>query len=142
MDDFLTKPIDYDLLSSRISMWLDQEDGNISLSGTRIQEIRELMGDTAFREALAVFVIEVEARLAEVHGGLQVNDYAKVDRACHTLSGVFSGYGFDELHHICTAIQESCVAQIKPVSKTVVRLDELANELLSKVRTYSSQPSA
>ena len=138
MDDFLTKPIDYDLLSSRIAMWLDQEDANSSLAGTRIQEIRELMGETAFREALAVFAIEVEARLDEVNKGLAADDFVKVDRACHTLSGVFSGYGFDELHHICRAIQESCAAKISPVPKTVERLDELAKELLISVRAYSA----
>ncbi len=142
MDDFLTKPIDYDLLSSRIAMWLDQEDSNSSLSGTRIQEIRELMGETAFREALAVFAIEVEARLAEVDSGLAARDFVKVDRACHTLSGVFSGYGFDELHHICSAIQESCVAKIMPVPKTVERLDGLAKELLGKVRAYSANAAS
>ena len=139
MDDFLTKPIDYDLLSSRIAMWLDQEDSNVSLAGTRMQEIRELMGETAFREALAVFAIEVEARLEEVNSGLAADDFVKVDRACHTLSGVFSGYGFDELHHICSAIQESCIAKIRPVPKTVERLDELAKELLGKVRAYSAK---
>jgi|TARA_B110000971_G_scaffold116381_1_gene119286 PAS domain S-box-containing protein len=138
MDDFLTKPIDYDLLSSRISMWLDHEGSSANLSGTRMQEIRELMGETAFREALAVFAIEVEARLEDVQSGLAADDFVKVDRACHTLSGVFSGYGFDELHHICSAIQESCVAKIRPVPKTVERLNELAEELLVKVRAYSA----
>ena len=139
MDDFLTKPIDYDLLSSRIAMWLDQEDSSVSLAGTRIQEIRELMGETAFREALAVFAIEVEARLDEVNSGLAAGDFVKVDRACHTLSGVFSGYGFDELHHICSAIQESCEAKIRPVPKTVERLDKQAKELLGRVRAYSAK---
>jgi len=139
MDDFLTKPIDYDLLSSRIEMWLDQEDSNVSLAGTRMQEIRELMGETGFREALAVFAIEVEVRLEEVNSGLAADDFVKVDRACHTLSGVFSGYGFDELHHICSAIQESCIAKIRPVPKTVDRLDELAKALLGKVRAYSAK---
>jgi HPt (histidine-containing phosphotransfer) domain-containing protein len=110
--------------------------------GTRTQEIRELMGETAFGEALAVFAIEVEAKLADIHDGLNVGDFAKVERACHTLSGVFSGYGFDELHHICTAIQESCVANISPVEKTVERLDELARELLVNVRAYSAKASA
>ena len=142
MDDFLTKPIDYDLLSSRIAMWLGRDEPGATFMGTRTQEIRELMGETAFGEALAVFAIEVEAKLADIHDGLNVGDFAKVERACHTLSGVFSGYGFDELHHICTAIQESCVAHISPVEKTVERLDELAQELLVNVRAYSVNASA
>ena len=59
MNDFMTKPVDYKALLSRVDMWLGVAGSGVSLPSEKAQELRSLMGDRAFADALRVFSEDV-----------------------------------------------------------------------------------
>jgi PAS domain S-box-containing protein len=63
MNDFMTKPVDYKALLSRVDMWLGVAGSGVSLPSEKAQELRSLMGDRAFADALRVFSEDVRQAL-------------------------------------------------------------------------------
>ena len=133
MNDFITKPIDYKLLVSRISMWLADANAGVREQSSRSEELRTLMGNSAYQESLVVLAMEVRQRLASIHQALHVKDLAAVKFASHTLVGVFAGYGFEDLRHLCTAIEACADAGLEPAPAAVRRLDELCSDFLLRI---------
>ena len=140
MNDFMTKPVNYDALLSRVDMWLGDESTQTStLPGEKISEMRVLMGEEAFREALGVFTQEVIERHAMLHNALANVDFAKASSELHTLFGIYAGYGFEELQHLSRALKDSCDAQLTPPAKSLQQFDELSSELLQKIENYRAE---
>ena len=140
MNDFMTKPVNYDALLSRVDMWLGDESAQTStLPGEKISEMRVLMGEEAFREALGVFTQEVIERHAMLHNALANVDFAKASSELHTLFGIYAGYGFEELQHLSRALKDSCDAQLTPPAKSLQQFDELSSELLQKIENYRAE---
>ena len=140
MNDFMTKPVNYDALLSRVDMWLGDENSKTSaLPGEKVSEMRLLMGEEAFREALGVLSEEVSARHETLHKVLADGDFAKASAELHTLYGIYGGYGFEELQHLSRALQDSCEARLAPQLKSLRQFDDLSSELLEKIEDYLSQ---
>lgn len=143
MNDFMTKPVNYDALLSRVDMWLGDERAKTSaLPGEKISEMRVLMGEEAFREALSVFTQEVSERHETLHNVLAEGDFVKASAELHTLFGIFAGYGFEELQHLSRALQDSCDAKLAPPAKSLRQFDELSSELLQNIENYRAETMA
>jgi len=139
MNDFMTKPVNYGALLSRVNMWLGGDDSKVSLPGEKAQELRTLMGDRAFAEALAVFTEDVQQRLSSLDEALSANDLAQASVELHTLFGIYAGYGFTELQHLSKALEESCQAKLTPPAESVTRLQTLSDRLLQQIAEFCSE---
>ena len=143
MNDFMTKPVNYDALLSRVEMWVGDESTKTGgLPGEKINEMRVLMGEEAFKDALGVFTQEVSERHVSLHTALAEENFAKASAELHTLFGIYAGYGFEELQHLSRALQDSCDARLAPPTKSLQQFDELSSELLQKIENFRAEATA
>lgn len=131
------------LARRRANMWLDDKSTQPStLPGEKVSEMRVLMGEEAFKDALGVLSQEVSERHVTLHKVLAEGDYAKASAELHTLFGIYAGYGFEELKHLALALQDSCDAKLTPPAKSLQHFDELSSELLHKIKRYRAETMA
>ncbi len=124
-------------------MWLgDKSTQPSTLPGEKVSEMRVLMGEEAFKDALGVLSQEVSERHVTLHKILAEGDYAKASAELHTLFGIYAGYGFEELQHLARALQDSCDAKLTPPAKSLQHFDELSSELLHKIKRYRAETMA
>ena len=139
MNDFMTKPVDYKALLSRVDMWLGVAGSGVSLPSEKAQELRSLMGDRAFADALRVFSEDVRQRLSALDKALSAEDLEQASVQLHTLFGIYSGYGFTELQHLSKALEESCQAKLAPPMESLGRLRIMSDELLEKIEAFCAE---
>ena len=76
-------------------MWVGDESTKTSgLPGEKINEMRALMGEEAFKDALGVFTRKVTERHERLRVVLAEEDFVKASAELHTLFGIYAGYGF------------------------------------------------
>lgn len=127
MKDFMTKPINFAALVSRVDMWLGGHTQGMSLPPSdKVEEMRMLMGGEALKEALEAFRYETDARHQQLQFALAANDLTAAAKELHALCGTYRTYGFDELGHLCQALQESCSAKLLPQEEAIARLSSLS----------------
>lgn len=139
MNDFMTKPVDYKALLSRVDMWLGVAGSGVSLPSEKAQELRSLMGDRAFADALRVFSEDVRRRLSALDKALSAEDLEQASVQLHTLFGIYSGYGFTELQHLSKALEESCQAKLVPPMESLGRLRMMSDELLEQIEAFCAE---
>lgn len=139
MNDFMTKPVNYRALLSRVNMWLGGNDSGVSLPGEKAQELRSLMGDRAFADALVVFSEDVQQRLSALDEALSADNLEQASVQLHTLFGIYAGYGFTELQHLSKALEESCQAKLTPPAESVGRLRALSDRLLQQIEVFCAE---
>ena len=139
MNDFMTKPVDYKALLSRVDMWLGVAGSGVSLPSEKAQELRSLMGDRAFADALRVFSEDVRQRLSALDKALSAEDLEQASVQLHTLFGIYSGYGFTELQHLSKALEESCQAKLVPPMESMGRLRMMSDELLEQIEAFCAE---
>ena len=137
MNEFMTKPVQYETLLSRVHRWLGGPAPELQLPGERVDELRLLMGHDAFIHALAVFATDVQERLAALDAALSADDLVQAGAQLHTLFGIFAGYGFSEPQHLSKALEESCQAGLKPPATSVAQLHNLSAQLLQQIERFS-----
>ena len=124
-------------------MWVGDESTKTSgLPGEKINEMRALMGEEAFKDALGVFTREVTERHERLRVVLAEEDFAKASAELHTLFGIYAGYGFEELQHLSRALRDSRDARLVPPAKSLQQFDELLSELLQKIENYRAEAIA
>ena len=143
MNDFMTKPINYEALTSRVDMWLGgQKDHAVEAPSDTVEEMRMLMGDETLNQALSVFLQETHERQQQLHTTLAANDLAQAAAELHALCGTYRTYGFEELGHLCQALEESCSAKLPPQGDAMARLSSLAAQVETSIEAYQAQLSA
>ena len=140
MDDFMTKPVSFEGLSSRVDMWIGRSElSKAVLPSEKLGEMREMMGDRALHEALAVFSEEVQARHQVMHDALAQEEMRTAAAALHTLAGTYLSYGFNEPGHLCHAMKEACDANLMPQSSALEQCENLSTQLLTQIKVYQSE---
>jgi PAS domain S-box-containing protein len=139
MNDFMTKPVDYKALLSRVNMWLGGNGSGVSLPSEKAQELRSLMGDRAFADALKVFSEDVQQRLFALDQALSAENLELASVQLHTLFGIYAGYGFTELQHLSKALEESCQAKLAPPIESLGRLRMMSDELLEEIEEFCAE---
>ncbi|MBL6814528.1 MAG: response regulator [Pseudomonadales bacterium] len=142
MNDFMTKPINYEALTSRVDMWLGVNNDEALEPSDKVEEMRMLMGDEALNQALSAFLQETDERRHKLERTLAANDLARAAAELHALCGTYRTYGFEELGHLCRALEESCNAKLLPQDDAVARLSSLATQVKTTLTTYREQLSA
>mgnify|MGYP001964185929 FL=1 len=143
MNDFMTKPINYEALTSRVDMWLggQKDHAEVAPSDT-VEEMRMLMGDETLNQALGVFLQETHERQQQLLTTLAANDLAQAAAELHALCGTYRTYGFEELGHLCQALEESCSAKLPPQGDAMARLSSLAAQVETSIEAYQALLSA
>lgn len=136
MNDFMTKPVDYRALLSRVNMWLGGSGSGVSLPSEKAQELRSLMGDRAFADSLVVFSEDVQQRLSALDEALSAKDLEQASVQLHTLFGIYAGYGFSELQHLSKALEESCQAKLAPPVESLRQLRTMSDKLLDQIEEF------
>lgn len=139
MNDFMTKPVNYGALLSRVNMWLGGQESAVSLPGEKAEELRSLMGDQAFSDALVAFSEDVQQRLSALDQALSDDDLEQASVQLHTLFGIYAGYGFTELQHLSKALEESCQAKLVPPEESLGQLRVLSGRLLRQIEAFCSE---
>ena len=143
MNDFMAKPVNYEALLNRVDMWLGQQaDSPRTMLSEKVEEMRVLLGDSALHEALDVFGVEVEQRHATLQAALQRDDLVAAATELHTLFGIYTGYGFDDLGHMCRGLEEACVAGLMPQSSALAHFANMSEQLLLQIPAYQGELSS
>lgn len=136
MNDFLCKPINARGLIERIHRWLGQRRQDDWIADTRMIELRELMGDAGLAEALSAFTSEVKALLEQLEEAVSQKDLKNLANAGHAMAGIMASFGFDELRHLCLAIEESANNDLMPTAQNLDLHRSLVRQQLERVRGY------
>jgi signal transduction histidine kinase/DNA-binding response OmpR family regulator len=113
MDDFLTKPIRLDTLTTGLTRWAGMsvsrraqlpEGEAVSADDTivdRLQERAGLADDAVIAEFIDLFLDDTASRIEVLHAALQQRDLKAVRRECHALKGACLELGVDQLGACC-----------------------------------------
>ena len=93
-------------------------------------------------QALGVFGVEVEQRHATLQAALQRDDLVAAATEMHTLFGIYTGYGFDDLGHMCRGLEEACVAGLMPQSSALAHFANMSEQLLLQIPAYQGELSS
>ena len=89
---------------------------------------------------------ELQGTLHLIAHDLEANsaadDLARAATELHGLCGKYRTYGFDEIGHLCQALEESCSATLPPQPDALARLSSLATQVKISVEDYRTQLSA
>jgi len=119
MDDFLLKPVDFELLETTLARWVRGEspaqddrpcaDASGLLDLTRIRMLRDLRpGDQSFLDQFVdTFVAGVPDDVAAIASAVLVADHGRVVEAAHRLKGSALNLGAVEVGRVCQALEDA-----------------------------------
>lgn len=121
MDDFLSKPMESDVLAQMLDRWIGQARPNVF---DRQQALDRLDGDEAlFGEVLGSFVALAPKTLAQVRTALQAGEAGVVHRHLHSLAGSAATVNADVLSRIARGLEQQALdgqlAQVAPGIETL-----------------------
>jgi CheY-like chemotaxis protein len=108
MDDYLAKPLDREALRRCLARWKGSADG--ALSQAKLAELRSIAADGGpdlFRELAALFLGDLEERLAALRAGVSAGDAGTVARMAHTLKGSAGNLGAERLMGACLELEQA-----------------------------------
>jgi len=119
MDDFLVKPVDFELLESTLARWVTGEmpqeddrppaDAAGMLDLTRLRMLRDLRpGDQSFLDQFVqTFVAGIPDDVAAIASAVRVADHARLVEAAHALKGSAVNLGAVEVGRVCAALEDA-----------------------------------
>ena len=143
MDDYLSKPIRVEELKQVLLRCPCRQSASITpqaaargsaFDSSTIEELRKSMDRDDLKTLLRLFAADIERSLRELEGGLSEQDFAKMQRACHSLKGVAASAGAIVLSEAAEAIEESLRNEERDrVIDNVPLIRSLAEEALAEL---------
>ena len=132
MNDFLTKPIDFDLLESTLERWVFGTHGEESQPSPLEQRLRQMfVTEEEFSHAFDVVYAELDSQRAELRSAAQQQQQAKLDGTVHRLKGLAANYQLQPLVDACTAFESHPAPQspalVAAIEQSISRLLEAPN---------------
>lgn len=132
MNDFLTKPIDFDLLESTLERWVFGTHGEESQPSPLEQRLRQMfVTEEEFSHAFDVVYAELDSQRAELRSAAQQQQQAKLDGTVHRLKGLAANYQLQPLVDACTAFESHPAPQspalVAAIEQSIARLLEAPN---------------
>ncbi|MFV3130282.1 response regulator [Niveispirillum sp. KHB5.9] len=106
MDDYISKPVEYQEFLAKVRLWLDRVRGQAApaaavaapidvadLDLTPVRQLREMMGAAAFDRLLGQFLDNSTARLERIAKALDGGDQAGLARDIHDMISTSGGFG-------------------------------------------------
>lgn len=144
MDEYLTKPIQLNLLQDALSQWMpkgSEADGKIVIADVRpssvppdnartvpaldITVLQALVGDdpSTVREFLREYQVAVRLAATELHAVQDTQDVRQIGAIAHKLKSSSRSVGAMVLGDLCAELENACRSDMSvDVSKTVARL--------------------
>ena len=147
MDDFLVKPVDFELLGSTLARWVDgapvatgghritDDSGLLDLE--RITMLREFgSGERSFFEQ---FVHTFRARLPHdleaIRSAVRTGDHRRLSEAAHLLKGSAQNLGAAELGRVCQTLEDAGLAgDLSRADRLLTALQEQASAAVAALR--------
>jgi CheY-like chemotaxis protein/HPt (histidine-containing phosphotransfer) domain-containing protein len=102
VNDFLSKPIDFDHFFAVLQKYLDDE-----AAEAHIQDSDHETGeDQELQDLYNVFVQRLPEMLKSIRGAAQRRDWASLERYSHQLKGLGGSFGYHQLTAICRNIHD------------------------------------
>jgi PAS domain S-box-containing protein len=120
MDDFLVKPVGFELLESTLAKWVEGaevpaepvdlgDDFGGALDLARVQMLRDLRpGDRSlFEQFVDAFLAKVPEEVAAIEAAVRAGDPARLVETAHVLKGSAQNLGAAELGRTCQALENA-----------------------------------
>jgi CheY-like chemotaxis protein len=112
MDDYLSKPVQYDTLKNMLAHWLThspgrtapQEQADATIDVNTWNEIEALGvddGPNPLKELLEIYLRDAPARLEDIETAIRERNGERLDKAAHALKGSSGNLGAMRLAHLC-----------------------------------------
>ncbi len=120
MDDFLSKPVSFENLSTALRHWLGRGNGNGEPEdgASRNQKdkvfdyhhiLEQLGGDSELLEQLVdIFIQDAPGRLERIRQSLETEDWDGLEQTVHTLKGSAASVGANRLLHSVHKLNQAC----------------------------------
>lgn len=162
MDDYVTKPIDRDLLREKLVYWMNPGtisaiknatnviqifDNAFSLSEGRDEPLKyaqfvDAYGDEA-RDLLLLFINSSEKLVSDMQEAIQTEDPSQLASVAHELKGASWAVGADELARLSVFIEQAAGQENwRVIHRTYVRLAHHFNELKQYVEAHLAKESS
>jgi CheY-like chemotaxis protein len=117
MDDFLVKPVDFELLETILAQWVDgvlpdEVTAPVDASGVldlgRIQMLKDLQtgtGRSFFADCVESFLARLPIDLGAIDLAVHDADHQALARAAHALKGSAQNLGAAEVGRVCQALE-------------------------------------
>ena len=140
-NDFLTKPIQAQMLLRTVARFLREEPPapGMPVVGTHGRLVRaaadagpllsELASESAVAPLIPMFVASLLVKVVLIRSAAADDDMAKVVRTAHQIRGAAGGYGYPSITAVAQAIEEAAAAPTPPavLSAMVDQLDALCD---------------
>jgi two-component system sensor histidine kinase/response regulator len=157
MDDYISKPVQRDILRRTLEKWSTQADGPLSgrengpleegldqgipdstgLIG-RLQELEEEFGPEMVVTLATLFVSDTEARLAAIRRCVGERDCKQLEREAHGLKGSSANLGIGGMARICAELEVNGTKGLwDEFEEMVEELNRIWRSLLPLVASHS-----
>lgn len=119
MDDFMTKPVDFELLETVLARWVDgvlpseapvetvDASGVLDLSRVRMLQNLVTGGGSFFTTCRDSFLLRVPADLQSIESAVRDRDHPRLFAAAHSLKGSAQNLGAAEVGRVCQLLEEA-----------------------------------
>jgi CheY-like chemotaxis protein len=147
MDDFLVKPVDFELLGSTLARWVDgtpldheahrvtDDSGLLDLE--RITMLQEFGSDerSFFEQFVHTFQARVPHDVDAIRSAVQTGDFVRLAEAAHLLKGSAQNLGAAELGRVCQALEDAGREQnLSEAAELLGALEEQASGAVEALR--------
>jgi CheY-like chemotaxis protein/HPt (histidine-containing phosphotransfer) domain-containing protein len=116
MDDYLSKPVDPNVLLSKLAARpaspaatsRPEPKGTAELDGERLAFLADLMPGDAVRDFVSAFLDSVIARMEHIRSALAASDLAAAGREAHAICGAAGNVGASGMERAARALQSAC----------------------------------
>jgi CheY-like chemotaxis protein len=119
MNDFLTKPIDFDLLEKAMNRWISSLSNDASDESQLAELLRKMFGEEDFNEAYGIVRGELESIREQVRVALRQHNTQALGDIVHRLKGIAGNYGLLALARACEAFEESAESDSAELIQTL-----------------------
>ena len=99
--------------------------------GAQVSNQRPLLS-----QLLAMLAPSIRSSLGELQAASQRDDLAAAGTELYASFGIYTGYGFDGLGHMCRGFKEACVAGLMLQSSALAHFANMSEQLLKKIPAY------
>ncbi len=139
MNDYLSKPVDPQVLASVLQKWLPKSSPPHSAPVfDRAGLLARLMNDeTLAREIVEKFLVDIPAQIETLKVYLDAGDAAGVERQAHTIKGASANLGAERLRGVAFEIEQS--AKVRDLNAVKALMSELEAALRLLKETAKKQ---
>lgn len=112
MDDFISKPVQLEVLLQTIAKWTDRRDqqneSNAFYQPAAVEHLVSVVGAIKVRDMLKTFAAEMQERASTIAQAMNNNDWDTVRTESHTVKGASRAFGYVALSDTAERAEHYC----------------------------------